>query len=335
VTAAELRNVLAAIPDAVVVRGDAVHAGIDAAASWLGSDAALAAIAEEPYWPKWHGAWWHMVLLWELGEAARIPPAAVRAMIASVDRLLHVFPVQPGDAPPGYDPARDVMCHCGLGTIDQVLTACGVDVDRELPWVRGWYDRYQMRDGGLSCDESAYTVADECPSSMVGTVAPFEAMLRRGDSAFVARGAEFLCARELRLGSPTRHNADERAAAGAWSGPTFPRFYFYDTLRGLTALVRWSTQLHARLPLAAVGAVATELAVRAPDGVVRVARHAHAGHPTYERDAAGTWARRPETGSFALLDAVSAADAPSERLTREWQHTRRALVALVDEGLVA
>ena len=59
----------------------------------------------------------------------------------------------------------------------QVLAACGVDVERALPWVKPWFVRYQMADGGLNCDETAYPSTDECPSSMVGTVAPFEAML--------------------------------------------------------------------------------------------------------------------------------------------------------------
>jgi hypothetical protein len=54
-----------------------------------------------------------------------------------------------------------------------------------------------MRDGGLNCDETAYLVEDECPSSMVGTVAGFEAMLRRGPGDFVDRAAGFLVGRRL------------------------------------------------------------------------------------------------------------------------------------------
>ncbi|THD40858.1 MAG: hypothetical protein DI608_02830 [Rothia mucilaginosa] len=50
-------------------------------------------------------------------------------------------------------------------------------VDQELPWLRNWFPRYQMKDGGLTCDYEAYPVEDECPSSMVGTIAAFEAVL--------------------------------------------------------------------------------------------------------------------------------------------------------------
>ena len=126
---------------------------------------------------------------------------------------LHIFLIQPDEWPPGADRARDGSCHCALGSMDQVLAACGVDVDAELPWIRPWFERYQMRDGGLNCDASAYLVHDECPSSMVGTVAPFEAMLPRGDGPFVERAAAFLIDRQLRLGSATRHNAEEHDAA--------------------------------------------------------------------------------------------------------------------------
>ena len=51
----------------------------------------------------------------------------------------------------------------------QIIAACGVEVDRALPWARPWFVRYQMSDGGLNCDSDAYLVTDECPSSMVGT----------------------------------------------------------------------------------------------------------------------------------------------------------------------
>src|SRR5690348_10407013 len=95
---ADLRRRLNAIPEAEV---PAQLEGLDASIAYLESDAALASIAEDSYWPKWDGPWWHMVLLWELGEARRIPARAVRAMVASLDALpMHTFPIRPGDMPP-------------------------------------------------------------------------------------------------------------------------------------------------------------------------------------------------------------------------------------------
>jgi hypothetical protein len=332
-TVDDLRRRLLAIPDTEV---PAQLDGLDESVAYLASDAAAASLAEDSYWPKWDGPWWHMVLLWELGEARRIPARAVRAMVASLDALpMHTFPIRPGDMPAHLHPARHSSCHCALGSIDQVLAACGVDVDAELPWIRPWFERYQMRDGGLNCDETAYLVEDECPSSMVGTIAPFEALLRRGPSEPLERAAQFLVERELVRGSDTRHNADEREAAKAWLAPTFPRFYYYDVLRGTTALVRWASTLSRSIPLRALDAAVTRLATIASDGIVRVGRQAYAGLGTWRAGPDGTWRREPLARTFPLLDAVSRVGAPSARLTAEWRTTREQLLGLVDAGLVA
>jgi hypothetical protein len=288
---------------------------LDETVAFLESDRALEMIAADPYWPKWSGPWWRMVILWELGEHARIPERVVRAMVKSVDGLLHFFPFHESEVPVGMDPARFIGCHCALGCMDQVLTACGVDVDRELPWFEPWFERYQMRDGGLNCDESAYLVTDECPSSMVATVPALEAMLRRGRSPFVDRAADFLRDRELVHGSPTRHNAAERTSAQQWPLATFPRFYFYDVLRGATALHRYAALVAdpAREPSPAL------VRSLAPDGIVRVGRRAWDTAGTWDRDASGGWVRLPLAHRFPLLEAVSQIGAASDVLTREWR----------------
>ena len=224
---------------------------VEPSLTYLASDAALASLDRDPYWPKWDSPWWHALLMLELGEARRIPVRAARALADAVDRMpFHDFPVD--GLPPGVDPRRDIMCHCALGCLTQVLVACGV----ELPaWFAPWFPRYQMRDGGLNCDETAYLVEDECPSSMVGTIAPFEAMRAVApDSPFVARAAGLLVARRLTDGSPTRHNAEERDAAPRWMQLCFPRFYFYDVLRGLAALAGWARDTGAAIPHAIVRA---------------------------------------------------------------------------------
>lgn len=214
-----------------------------------------------------------------------------------------------------------------------MLAACGVDVDRALPWVAPWFTRYQMADGGYNCDERAYLVVDECPSSMVGTIAPFEALIRRGPSAACDRAAAFLVERELRLGSPTHHNAEERIAATHWTEPCFPRFYFYDVLRGAAALVRWASVHGRTLPRRALAPVVEHLVAGFPDGVVRVGRVAFAGKLTHAPDAEGRWSRRPATVP-PLLAAVSPVGAASPALTRQWATTRRELIALIDGGQI-
>ena len=105
-------------------------------------------------------------LLAEVGLAVVAHAAALRARRGAADSRARGggdgrrpqraagpdLPDPPGRVPGGADPHRDVSCHCALGSIHQVLAACGVDVDRALPWIRPWFVRYQMADGGLNCD---------------------------------------------------------------------------------------------------------------------------------------------------------------------------------------
>ena len=331
----ELRRTLASVPEVRLTED--VEVAVGDSVRFLGSDAALRSLALDPYWPKWESPWWHMLALWELGEAQRIPHRAVAAMIDALNALpLKIFPHRREEMA-GADLLRDCVCHCALGSVQQVLVACGVDVAAALPW-SSWYARYQMADGGLSCDSEAYLVAHECPSSMVATVAPFEAMLlgpwtpeRR---SFLARAAGFLIERKLMLGSSSLHNAEERDAQADWLLPCFPRFYFYDVLRGLAALVRWAALGGGALPVTAIRGAIEHLTARSPDGVIRIGRHGFETAPTtLRRSSAGAWVREP-TRRFPLLDAISAIGAPSATLTRQWTETRRALIALIDDGRV-
>jgi len=314
-----------------------IEDGIADSVRYLESDAALRSLEADTYWPKWHSPWWHMVVLWELGEARRIPPRVQRAMLDGLDTLpIKIFPIEPADTPPGADAHRHSSCHCALGTIYQVLAACGIDVDRELPWAKPWFLRYQMADGGFNCDGDAYRTS-ECPSSMVGTIAPFEAMLLGEPAgwspeqrAFLDRGAAFLIGRELTRGSDTVFNAAERTAAPAWRQVCFPRLYFYDVLRGARALVRWAELTGAALPRDALGGVLTHLHEAFPDGVVRLQRRSYDQPTTLARTADGTWQREPAS-RFPLLEATSVVGAPSATLTRQWSELR----ATIDRLAVA
>lgn len=344
---APLRERIAAIPSSAepLVEPPAVRDAIAASEAYLASNEAIASLERDPYWPKWDAPWWHMLALFELGEAGRIPSRVANAMVATLDAMpVKVFPIHPGDVPPGIDRHRHTSCHCALGTMGQVLEACGIDVAAKLPWVMAWFPKYQMRDGGLSCDGDAYLVDTECASSMVGTVAPFE-LLSGGDpktwsadrAAFVDRAAAFLVDRALWRGSASKFNAEEREREAAWKDLAFPRFYFYDVLRGLHALVAWADRTEATLPLAAVGPIATMMCDRFPDGVVTIGRQAHAGMKTHAPTTAapdGPW-HRTDASTFALLDAASAIGAPSPSLTRSWAVTRERLLRLFESDRLA
>jgi hypothetical protein len=330
---AKIRTLLAGVP-LVELEADAqVMRAIDGEVAYLESKEALASIALDTYCPKWSAPWWSMLLLHELGAGERIPSRVVSAMVDGLSALpLHIFPIHPAEWPPHVDQQLGSTCHCAIGCIDQVLTACGVDVDRALPWIAAWYRRYQMADGGYNCDESAYLVTNECPSSMVGTIAPFEAMTRRQPTDTCDRAAKFLIERQLWRGSQTLHNEDERAAAKSWPELCFPRFYFYDVLRGATALVGWATTQSRPLPLGAVAPVVEHLVAQFPDGIVRIGRVAFEGKTTLAFDGS-TWKRRPAmVGS--LLSLVSRSGEASPALTRRWNTTRRELLALIDGGQI-
>jgi len=323
----ELQRLLARVPEAAPPPID--EELIAASARYLASDAAARSLEADTYWPKWDSPWWHMLLLSELGEARRIPPRMASLMVDGLNALpLHIFPIHPEDSPPGTDPHRDSSCHCALGSMHRVLTACGVDVAAALPWVEPWFARYQMADGGASCDGTAY-LSGETASSMVGTIAPFEAMLARPASDFADRAAAFLIGRRLMDGSPTRHNAEERDAARAWLLPCFPRFYFYDVLRGLTALVRWAELRDRSLPLAAVAGVVEHLAEAFPDGAIALLRRSYAGTPTMAR-IDGAWVRGRPASLFPLLEATSATGRRCPVLTRQWSEARRGLQRLLE-----
>jgi hypothetical protein len=340
-----LRRKLADSPvatDGDLAHGASVEPAIAASVHYLASDAAQASLAADIYWPKWHSPWWHMLLLHELGEARRIPERAVAGMVEGLQAFpLKIFPIEPGELPPGADPHRHVLCHCALGSIVQVLSACGRDVDRDLPWARPWFVRYQMADGGLNCDDTAYLERAECPSSMVGTIAAFEAMLL-GDprdwtadqAAFVERAAGFLIERRLMLGSQTRHNAGERDRQPAWLAPCFPRFYLYDVIRGLGAVVRWSEHTDRSLPLRAISGVIDHVLAAFPDGAIRLQRQAYGGVGTWVRSASGDWVRGPVASRFPLLEATSAIGLASPAVTRQWSAARHAIVRLLDRGQI-
>ncbi len=274
-----------------------MQAELDALLDYLATPAAAASLHRDPYWPKWDSPWWHMLLLHEMGMADRIPQPAIQALVEALDRIpVKIFPIHPGDLPEGVDPYSGTMCHCAVGNIYGVLAAAGVDVSARLPWLRTWLSAYQMADGGMNCDEAAYLVEGECPSSMVALVPCFEALVRHvpdwtpQEAEFVERGAQFLIQRELRLGSPTDYNASERESAKEWGRLTFPRFYFYDVLRGLTALHQWAQRTGQQPP---------PFEISEP---LSPTRRAWEGKLT--RDPDDTTGKRPAS-TFPLLEAVS------------------------------
>jgi len=301
---------------------------------YLSSAETRESLAKDPYWPKWHSPWWHMLALHEMGESAKIPESAVNNLIASLNSLpLKIFPIHPGELPQDLDPWRHTSCHCAVGCVYQILAARGVNVDERVPWLRPWLLRYQMPDGGMNCDSEAYLVKDECPSSMVGTVPPFEAILLHtarawtpAEEVFLDRCARFLIERKLTLGSFSKQNAAERENSKIWTRLCFPRFYFYDALRGLAVLLEWSEKRAKPLPWNVIREVVEQLSPRNE-------RLAYEGTTSIARSPSGEWLRTPAATLFPLLSATSALGA-SPYLERQWGEAQARIQRLRERGLI-
>lgn len=325
----ELQSLLVQNPDVEVA--SCFEAEVEASVAYLSAPAALESLELDSYWPKWDSPWWHMLVLHEMGLAGRIPRRAVEAMVEALVKLpIKIFPIHPQDLPPGTDPMWDSSCHCAVGSIYGVLSACGVNVDGDLPWLREWLARYQMADGGMSCDVDAYHVQRECPSSMVGLVPPFEALLYHAkgwtaeEIAFLDRGANFLMGRQLHRGSGSQHNAEERDSAPLWLEPCFPRLYLYDVLRGLRALLTWAQKRGRKLPMGCLSTVAEHLLRLSPDGRILNARRSFEAIATRLTPRSGPTERGPAS-SFVLLESVSRVGEVSPFLTRQWTECKRLL----------
>lgn len=214
---------------------------------YLASAECFDSLRKDPYWPKWHSPWWHMVLLWELGHAKLIPRAAAQALAESMDRRwLRVWlPGEPG-LPEDLDRKRDIGCFCAIGIIEQVLREVGVQMPS---WLPDWPLNYVLPDGGVNCDDEAYTGSRR--SSFVSTVCVAEAVISRPELSerhikFLDGAANYLLVRKL-----FRTSGGDVVDLG-WLQPKFPRFYDYDVLRGYRYLERWKKRLGRQIPEEAV-----------------------------------------------------------------------------------
>jgi hypothetical protein len=304
----------------------ALEREIAQAREWLVSPAVKTLLADDPYWPKWEGPWWAMTLLWELGRAEEIPPAAARAMVDAINRHYErEFPASEAEVKPGKDYYRDYGCFCMVGTMMQVLRAAGLDPDREAAWLRSFLLRYRLADGGWNCDAGKLT------SSFLSTVIAAEALvhctareLTQDEAEAVDGAAEYLQRRSL-----CRSLRKQRVADPTWLMPHFPRFYDYDILRGLSYLAAWSQRRDRSLDADAIR-----------DSVLGIDRFFADGSPvfrdhlkirTLRHQAAGEWERQP-AASTALIDLTADPAIGRTRLLAHWSLARPVLVERAGTG---
>ena len=199
---------------------------------------------------KWDGPWWQLAVLCEMGEVERIPRLAVDRALALLKRgTWQEFVISDRDAPQtGADKEKMDCCHCELGVFYMILSACGCDTEAELPWIRRWFLKHQLPDGGLNCVPDAYLQSSK--SSIVSSLPPLEAVLfftdrdyTDAEKKFLDNGARYLIEHRLVCSKEGGSvvNPD-------WLKPLFPRFFEYDILRGLYYLVEWSRRRGKPLP---------------------------------------------------------------------------------------
>ncbi|MDR3615317.1 MAG: hypothetical protein P4L53_17290 [Candidatus Obscuribacterales bacterium] len=309
---------------------------VKSSSDYLQSDEALESIEKDPYWPKWNSPWWHMLLLHELDLAEHIPKIAVDRMVVALNHhYLPVFPVREEELSPGVDPLGQIACHCQLGEMEQVLTACGVNVGEQIPFLYSWYSRYQLQDGGLNCDESAY-IKDRPVSSIVSTLPPLEAVLfsrasilSKEDHAFLERGAKYLIDKKL-----FRSVRSKSPINAGWTKLCFPRFYEYDVLRGLHFLLSWATATRKLLRAEAILETVSLIDQEFPDGHVSIQRSIwNATSTRFFNPQNKTWSKSLAEG-FPLLESVSVVGNRSPYLTAIWTDAKLKLIEALEEDLI-
>src|SRR3989344_1894899 len=265
------------------------------AIQYLESQGAIESIQSDPYWPKWNSPWWHMTLLWEMGEVARIPHAIIETMIKTLDtHYIKIFPIYPSEFLEGIDMYRKTLCHCALGTIYQVLSSYGVSVDEKLPWIRPWFLRYQLPDGGLNCDNTAYAKLNP-KSSLISTLPPLEAILFHtkrpftdAEEKFLDKGVEYLLKRKLfRSASKNGVIINEE-----WLKVGFPRFYDYDILRGLSFIVHWTKIRRKTIPDSSIEEAVQIIHQSFPNDILFSQRKMCLGDNTLTQDEKKQWVKK-------------------------------------------
>ena len=193
------------------------------------------------------------------------------------------------------------------------LSACGCDVDVELPWIRDWFLKHQLPDGGLNCTPSAYRKS--LKSSIVSTLPPLEAVLlftnrkyTAAETKFLDEGARYLI--EHRLVCSKR---DKTVINREWLKPFFPRFFEYDALRGLNYLAEWSRRRKKSLPTKVIEEGLHRLEGYIEESGVVLGRHVN--------DKNGNWSGR----TFPLLKSVSEIGKESPYLTKQLDSVRAAI----------
>ena len=266
---------------------------------------------------KWDGPWWQLVILCEMGEVERIPRSVVDSALRQLKHgAWQEFVISEHDAPQiEADKENMDLCHCELAVFYMVLSACGFDTETDLPWIRRWFLKHQLSDGGLNCEPDAYLRSGK--SSIVSTLPPLEAVLfftdrdyTGAEKRFLDNGARYLIEHRLVCSKESGSVVNPE-----WLKPLFPRFFEYDILRGLYYLVEWSRRRGKPLPKDVI-----------EEGIDRLKRFTRGqgiliGRQVHDRN--GEW----HGSAFPLMESVSRVGQKSPYLTKRFGSVLDALAS--------
>ncbi len=290
--------------------------------TYLNSDDAIKSIKLDPYWPKWDSPWWHMSLLYEMGYVSYIPDHIIQLVLDMMDtHYLKFFPIHEHELPVGINPYTRIPCHCQLGNMYQILRSKRPDADAVLPWIRPWFLKYQLPDGGLNCEDDAYRISMK--SSIASSLPVFEALmmcaeqtgLSEEEDVFLDKAAAYVIDHRL------VHKLTGELMDPDFLKLQFPRYYSYDLLRGLHFIARWHNYRKSTNTDDVIAYGIEILQSKLKDGMLCVERSDLTSVQTRNRDAMDEWTIREPASRFQLLDEVGAIGSPSIFLTQQFEQT--------------
>jgi len=297
---------------------DAEYNALRSLGKELSSTDAAQSIKLDPYWPKWDSPLWKALLISEAGMSELIPEQFVEEMIEALNRhYLHSFPLMESDIPKGCEPYRHIMCHCALGNMCRLIELCGYEADKQIPWFGDWCERYQLPDGGYNCDEAAYTKSKK--SSFLSTLPMLEAMLliyRRTRNEDLKKsleaGAHYLLKHAVYKSSTGKLITD------IWLNISFPRYYDYDVLRGLSFLAEWALVFGKKLPHDIVADCLKQIELALDEsGLIRISEDKIAVEGSLVLQGS-VWEWKDKASSFSALEMFGKVGMVSLPLSRQW-----------------
>jgi hypothetical protein len=285
---------------------------------FLNSKEASDSLRRDVYWPKWDSTWWHILLLYELGMIREVPKDLMELFAEVVnDNVLHFFPFTEDEFPKDTDPYRQILCFCAAGSLYQMLYSYGIDVDKKIPWLRAWFTKYQLPDGGYNCNEDAYT-KEVKKSSMTSTLPMVESLLlfkkdqiTSDELDVLHKASDYIVSHKL-----FRKLTDQSIMDPNFTQIRFPRYYEYDFLRGFTFLYSYREKYGYTFPDSITDEVEELVNKHLVDGIITLK-----GVPLYDKSynplPNGKW-EKGEASTYDLLKLVMETNHQSLVLTKAW-----------------